>query len=226
MKRLIRITSLLAVNCTLCAAVASAQSGSLTGSSALSPYADGRRPNLAQMSLIYQPAPRVRVFKEEDLVQVKIKYDWVYNNNTTNQRKKNIKTRGRVTAWFKIPDIFAFPVKSEETLPEVGGEINHQTQNQGTMQRRENFGFTVKCRVVSVQDNGNLYVEGTQSFDFGEEGKRIFVGGFVRPEDIIGNTVDSSDVAELVVQETPEGNVFDTVRRPWGTRLFEHWKPF
>ena len=204
-----------------------AQSGSLMGTSTLTPKQGAQPLKMSQASLLYQAPPRLKVYKEEDLVRIRVKYDWAYNNTTNNQRKKSIKTSARITKWFKIPDIFAFPVKATDTLPEMGGEIDHKTQNQGTLQRKENLSFEVSCRVVSVQENGNLIVDGTQSFIIGEESKVMHVCGIIRPEDIQpNNLVDGSCVAELVVREIPDGNVFDTVRRPWGTRLMEQWKPF
>ena len=203
-----------------------AQSGSLMGTPSLTPKQGAQPLKVSQTSFIYQPAPRQKVHKEKDLVTVRVKYEWQYNNTANNQRKKSIKTSAKITSWFKIPDLLAFPVKATQTLPEVGGEIDHKTQNQGNLQRRENLSFDIQCCVVSVQENGNLIVEGTQSFTIGEESKLMYVGGIIRPEDIQGNAVDGSRVADLTVKEIPDGNVFDTARRPWGTRLVEQWKPF
>ena len=204
-----------------------AQSGSLTGTSTLTPRQSTQPLKMSQASFIYQPAPRLKVYKEEDIVRVNVKQTWDYNNTATNQRKKSIKTSAKITSWFKVPDLLAFPVKATQTLPEMGGEIDHKTQNQGTLQRRENFNFTISCRVVSVQENGNLIIEGTDSFIFGEESKVMYVGGIIRPEDIgPNNIVDGNCLAERVIREISDGNVTDTHRRPWGTRLMEQWKPF
>ena len=211
----------------LFASTAFAQSGSLTGTSTLTPRQGAQPLKMAQASLIYQPAPQQHIYKEEDIVRVNVKYEWAYNNTTNNQRKKSIKTSARITRWFKLPDILAFPLKATDTLPEMGGEIDHKTQNQATLQRKENFNFSITCRVVSVQENGNLIIEGTQEFGFGEESKLMYVGGIIRSADIRpDNSIDGSCVSELVVREIPDGSVFDVVRRPWGTRLIEQWKPF
>jgi flagellar L-ring protein precursor FlgH len=204
-----------------------AQSGAITGASALVPKQGAAPLKMSQASLIYQPAPRQRVYKEEDIISVNIKNEWGYNSIANNQRKKSIKTSAKITKWFKIPDIFAFPVKATDALPEMGGEIDHKTQNQGTLQRKENFNFTIACRVISEQENGNLVIDGTQSFVFGEESKVMHVCGIIRPEDIRpDNTIDGSRVSELTIREIPDGNVPDTFRRPWGTRMMEQWKPF
>jgi len=204
-----------------------AQSGSLMGTSALTPKQSTQPLKMSQASLLYQAPPRQKIYKEEDLISVRVKSDWIYNNIANNQRKKSIKTSARITKWFKIPDLLAFPVKATDALPEMGGEIDHKTQNQGTLQRKENLNFTIACHVVSVQENGNLIIDGTRSFSIGEESQAIHICGIIRPEDIQpDNTISGDRVSELTITEIPAGNVADTFRRPWGTRLMEQWKPF
>jgi flagellar L-ring protein precursor FlgH len=114
-----------------------------------------------------------------------------------------------------------------EGLPEIGGTIDHKTQNQGRLTREESLDFYIACRITDIRDNGNLVIEGTKSTSIGEERTETTVTGIVRP-DTIGPDfkVTSGDVLDLVILEVPSGNVFDTVRRPWGTRLFVQLKPF
>lgn len=206
---------------------ANAQSGSLMGSSSVI-LPSGRAIQMPESSLIYQPAARQKVFQAEDIVLVHIKQDWAYRNNAINQRKKKIETEGRITYFFKLPGLWKLPTKADTaTLPEIGGEIDHKTQNQGTVNRTERLDFKISCRVVSVQDNGNLHIEGTSQQQIGEEGKVMYVGGIIRPEDIgPDNSVPGERVVDLTVKEIPSGNVYDTYRRGWGTQLMEHWKPF
>ena len=219
------IISTFAVMTLLCG-MTSAQSGALTGRTAMT-HPNGRTLKMAEASLTYQPAPRQKVYEIEDLVQVHIKQKWDYNNVANNQRKKSIKTKYRLTGWFKWPDILAMPIKSDAPLPEIGGELDHKTQNQGNLLRRETIDFKISCRVTSKQDNGNLVIEGTQNTTFGEENKVMHVAGVIRPEDIApDNTIEGTRVGDLVIKEIPSGNVYDTTRRSWGARLIEQWKPF
>lgn len=205
---------------------AAAQSGSLTGRSAMI-TPSGRTMKMSEASLTYQPAPRQKVFQVEDLVTVHVRKTYDYRNTANNQRKKSIKTKYRLTGWFKWPDILGMPIKSDEALPEIGGELDHKTQNQGNLLRRETLDFKITCRVTSKMDNGNLVIEGTENTNIGEEGKVIHIVGIIRPEDIgPDNTVPSERVGELAIKEIPSGNVYDTARRSWGARLLEQWKPF
>ncbi len=122
-----RITSYSLALFFLLTAVASAQSGGISGRSAmLTP--SGRSMKMSEASLFYQPAPRQKVFEVEDLVTVHIRKAWNYNNAASNQRKKSIKTSYKLTAWFKWPDMLGMPVASNENLPGVGGELDHRTR--------------------------------------------------------------------------------------------------
>ncbi|MDR3233392.1 MAG: flagellar basal body L-ring protein FlgH [Planctomycetaceae bacterium] len=210
------------------AETAAAQSGGIGGVTALR-TPDGKPVPISQVSLTYQAPVRQKVYDVEDIVRVHVKSNWTYNNTANNQRKKKIETSAEITYWSKITGIFNLPVRSQDTasLPALGGKIDHKTQNQGKLDRTEKLDFEIACRVSSVMDNGNLFIEGTQSTQIGEEGKVIYVGGIIRPDDIKPNhTIESAQVSALEIKEVPSGNVYDTARRPWGTRLIEQLKPF
>ena len=204
-----------------------AQSGSISGTPAL--LTPGGRPmTMAQASLTFQAAPKPHAFQIDDIIYVHINDRRMYNNTANNQRRKRIETEASITAWSKITGLFKLPVAATGTpLPEIGGTIDHNTRNQGRMTREEMLEFRIACRIVDIRDNGNLVIEGTDSFNIGEEINITTVTGMVRP-DAIGPDfrVESNQIVDLVIRNVPGGNVYDTVRRPWGTRLFEQFKPF
>ena len=214
--------------CCLPSAVSTAfaQSGAVNGkSSLLTP--SGRPVTMREASLTFQAPPKQHMFQVEDIIYVHIKDKRSYSNTANNQRKKKIESEASVTAWSKITGLLKFPVPMTDALPAVGGKIDHKTQNQGRLTRDESVDFYIPCRITDVRDNGNLIIEGNRTFGIGEEGSITTVTGVVRPDTIGADfKVESNQVAELVIQNIPSGNVYDTVRRPWGTRLVEQLKPF
>jgi len=204
-----------------------AQSGSIAGTpTLLTP--NGRPMTMSQASLIYQTAPRPRMFQVDDIIYVHINDRRLYSNTANNQRRRRVETEAGITAWSKIAGLFKLPVAaSREALPELGGSIDHRTQNQGRLTREERLDIRISARITDIRDNGNLVIEGTRDLGIGEEGSILTVTGIVRP-DTIGPDfrIDSDQIADLVIREIPSGNVFDTVRRPWGTRFIEQFKPF
>ena len=211
----------------LFASSAFAQSGAINGTPALLTPA-GKPMKMTEASLTFQAPPRQCLFQIEDIIYVHIKDKREYSNTANNQRKKKIETQARISYWSKITGVFKLPVASASAeLPEIGGMIDHKTQNQGRLTREESLDFEISCRITDIRDNGNLVIEGDKKFGLGEEGNIITVSGVVRP-DTIGQDfkVTSSKIAELDIREIPSGNVYDTVRRPWATRLIEQFKPF
>jgi flagellar L-ring protein precursor FlgH len=113
-----------------------------------------------------------------------------------------------------------------EALPEIGGEIDHKTQNKGNLTHEETIEFEIACEVTDVLENGNLHIVGTIETQVGEEGKIMYVGGFIRPEDIAADHSISGDkVLHFKSTDIPSGQIYDTQRRPWGTRIIEQLKP-
>ena len=204
-----------------------AQSGAVNGTTTLL-TPTGRPMKMTEASTIFQAPPRQRVFEIDDIIYVHIKDKKTYSNSANNQRKKKIETETKVTAWSKFAGWFQLPVAmAGGGLPEIGGKIDHKTQNQGRLTREEMVDFYIPCRITDIRDNGNLVIEGNRNSHIGEEGNITTVSGIVRP-DTIGPDykVESNHVAELVIQNIPSGNVYDTVRRTWGARLVEQFKPF
>jgi flagellar basal body L-ring protein FlgH len=204
-----------------------AQTGAFNGTPAL--LTPGGRPmRMTEASLTFQAPPRQHVFQVEDLIYVHVKDKKTYRNTADNQRKKKIETDSRITAWTKLGGFLQWPTAAAGgSFPEIGGKIDHKTQNQGRLTREETLDFYIPCRITDVRDNGNLVIEGNRSFGIGEEGSIMTVTGIVRP-DTIGPDfkVESNQIAEFNINEIPSGNVYDTIRRTWGARLIEQLKPF
>ncbi len=179
-------------------------------------------------SLTFQMPPEAKTYKMNDLIQVRVFDEQVYANTVNNQRKKSITSTSRLTDFLTFKGVFGMPGRMDpEDLPAIGGEINVKYQNNANMNRNESYKTIVMCRVKNVHENGTLYIEGSNKRRIGEESSMIFVGGTVRPEDIDANGgVDSKFLNDYDIKEVPDGNVFDMVRRPWGTRWLEHWFPF
>jgi flagellar L-ring protein precursor FlgH len=222
-----KIIALTAASILFFASSVFAQSGALTGKPALL-TPKGRPMTMMEASASFQPPPKQRTFQVEDIIEVHIKETMKYTNTADNQRKKKIETETSLTAWTKISGLFKMPVAAAgAALPEIGGKIDHKTQNQGRLNRSESLDFNLPCRITDIRDNGNLVIEGNKSSGIGEEGTIVTVSGIVRP-DTIGPDfkIESNQVAELDIRIIPSGNVYDTVRRTWGSRLVEQLKPF
>ena len=202
------------------------QSGMVNGTPTLK-HPNGRPMTMSEASLTFQAPPQKHAYQIGDIIYVQVNQRSTYSNTANNQRRKQVETETSLTSWARFAGFLKMPVPVMGPLPSIGAEIDHRTQNRGRLNREQSINFEIACRITDIRDNGNLVIEGDSSSGIGEEGSIITVTGIVRP-DTIGqdHRVSSNLVASLDIREVPRGNVYDTVRRPWGTRLLDQIKPF
>jgi flagellar L-ring protein precursor FlgH len=111
--------------------------------------------------------------------------------------------------------------------PAIGGKIDSQFKNDSSITRRDSLEFKINCRVMAVQENGVLLLEGTDTVNDNEEIMKIEFSGYARPEDIqADNTILSDRCAEAEVTKSHGGSVYDGYRRNWGQKLLDRYLPF
>ncbi len=97
----------------------------------------------------------------------------------------------------------------------------------GTASRTENFTTTVSARIVKVMENGNYFIEGRREILVEGEKQIIQLSGVVRPYDINqNNTVSSANISDAKIAYRTEGEIRQSTRKGWGTRLVEAIWPF
>jgi flagellar L-ring protein precursor FlgH len=97
----------------------------------------------------------------------------------------------------------------------LGTTNDTELSGAGTTSRNLALSTTISARVVEVQSNGNLVIEGTKDIGVNSDKQSITVHGVVRPADLSSaNMVNSVQVAGLTIKVTGKGVVGDAVRRP------------
>ncbi|HEY1949654.1 MAG TPA: flagellar basal body L-ring protein FlgH [Bryobacteraceae bacterium] len=107
-------------------------------------------------------------------------------------------------------------------LPAAGrlanlANVNSSTSlnGQGTTSRQTTLTTTVTARVTHVLPNGYLVIEGSRAVLVNSENQVVTIRGVVRPADLgYGNTVQSSNVAQMELKINGRGVVNDSIRRP------------
>ncbi len=98
--------------------------------------------------------------------------------------------------------------------------LNTSTQwgitGSGTTSRGATLTATLSARVTHVLPNGYLVIEGDRRMLVNSENQDIVVRGVVRPSDILtGNTINSSQIAQMEIQVNGKGIVNDAIKRPF-----------
>ena len=119
----------------------------------------------------------------------------------------------------KYPDVD--PAKLLATTSEQKFSGNGAVKREGTVTA------TLPVRVIQILPSGDLFVEGTTVVMVGEEEHHIYVSGLVRRVDIADDdTVSSSRIADAEIEYTGRGDVSDTQRRGWLSRILSTLWPF
>jgi flagellar L-ring protein FlgH len=109
----------------------------------------------------------------------------------------------------------AYGITTPKLTNLLGLSNDTQLAGSGTTSRNLTLSTTISARVVEVQSNGNLVIEGTKDIGVNSDKQSITVHGIVRPADLSSsNVVNSVQVASLQVKVTGKGVVGDAIRRP------------
>jgi flagellar L-ring protein precursor FlgH len=104
---------------------------------------------------------------------------------------------------------------------------NSSFKGSGTTSRQENLNATIAAKVIDVQSNGNLMIEGRRNIKVNEEDQIIVLEGIVRPRDITpDNTVNSIYVADARISYSGRGIVSDQQSPGWLMTIFNKIWPF
>jgi len=92
------------------------------------------------------------------------------------------------------------------------GKVSLGTGNtfngRGQTSRNEKFRARLSAKVISVEENGNLKIEGKRTFQLNGENQSITLTGFIRPADIQNdNSIISYSIMDLVVTYEGDGTI-------------------
>ncbi len=109
----------------------------------------------------------------------------------------------------------AYGITTPKLTNLLGLTNDTQLAGTGTTSRNLTLSTTISARVVEVQSNGNLVIDGIKDIGVNSDKQTITVHGVVRPSDLSSaNMVNSAQVANLQVKVAGKGVVGDAVRRP------------
>ncbi len=118
--------------------------------------------------------------------------------------------------------------RSDPTLAQIISLLsNTGFTGTGTTQRSGQLSGSIAVRVVKEMPNGDLFIEGTKVVLINNEEYHLYLSGLIRPTDIAkDNSVSSSRVADAQIEYTGRGDLADTNKRGWLTKMLETINPF
>ncbi len=119
--------------------------------------------------------------------------------------------------------------KTLNTLTDVGFKTssNSNFSASGTQSRNEKFKSTISARVVKILNNGNYFIAGSRELLLNGTKQIVKITGVIRPYDIDqSNSIDSKYIADAKILYETQGDIRESTRKPWGSRMVESVWPF
>ncbi|MFP4502056.1 MAG: flagellar basal body L-ring protein FlgH [Candidatus Hydrogenedentota bacterium] len=114
-----------------------------------------------------------------------------------------------------------------DKLPNWEIESENEHRGQGQTRRTSELITTMTCEVKEVQENGNLMLAGEKRLSINREDTTFVVTGAVRPEDVTaGNTVQSNQMHNAVIEIKGKGPLWNNQRRGIVTKILDWFSPF
>lgn len=134
---------------------------------------------------------------------------------------------------YGVPAAFGFVAALKAKYPDVdpaklfATTTSQKFSGNGAVSRQGQVMATLPVRVRQILPSGDLFVEGTKVVMVGAEEKHIYLSGIVRRIDIADdNSVSSSRIADAEIEYAGRGDISDTQRRGWGSRVLSKLWPF
>ncbi len=120
-----------------------------------------------------------------------------------------------------------FSVLNEGDLPNWGVQSKNETKNRGQTKRNSTLTTSISCFVTEVFPNGNIRIEGDKQVSVNREDSLLKVCGVARSRDVTtGNTVQSTQLANVTVSLKGKGVLWNNDRRGFVTRILDWFSPF
>jgi len=146
------------------------------------------------------------------------------NNETTTERSSSLSSA--ITSFLFSPSASGLLTKGGQ-LPSMAYNSDSKHDGKGSINNAENIIASIAVRIVDVLPNNNFIIEGKRETSFGGERQNIILHGVVRSDDVSSaNTVNSYNVSDATIQIIGHGQISDTTRKGWFTRVWDKVSPF
>jgi flagellar L-ring protein precursor FlgH len=109
----------------------------------------------------------------------------------------------------------------------VGATSDNKSSGQGQTQNTNDFTGTITATVIQVLPNGHLLIRGEKQIGVNQNVDILQFTGQVDPHTIVpGNTVSSTQIANVRIQQSGRGAAADAQAMGWLSRFFLNLLPF
>ena len=190
--------------------------------------ADDTPPRLEDVGLCVVVPPKPKTYGQHDLVQVIINESSMQKFEQSLDAKKKYDLLGELTNFPSIKRLLDAQLTNDnggnsDLLPaKLGVSSDNKYKGDGTFERTDNFTARITATVMDVKPNGTLVIEARETIQSDKETSTMVLSGVCRSDDITkGNTIQSSQLANMTLRVEHEGQVKDTAEKGLIPRVLE-----
>lgn len=163
-----------------------------------------------------------------DLLTVLVEMNDQASLQSSLSRSRAASDDASLDAFFGLPEWANGVLPGGASLsPGVDYTRNSSQNGAGAVNRAEKVTFTLAARVVGVEPNGNLVIQGYQQTRVSNEVRYLTVSGVVRAQDITRtNTVSYEKIADAKLAYVSNGDASSATDRKIGAKIVDRIVPF
>lgn len=162
-----------------------------------------------------------RASRTGDIVTIIVQESVASQNSQSSKADKSSKADNAITQ-FLFPLAASAAGTKSGTYPGTAFDGSSNVASSGEISNKASLTSRAAVLVTDVLPNGNLVLEGVRRVAMGGERQYMVLRGIIRPEDISStNTIPSTSIANATLEVISEGNLTDTQKKGWLTKLYE-----
>jgi flagellar L-ring protein precursor FlgH len=149
-----------------------------------------------------------RTWQIGDLVTVQIAENAAATKNVSQNIGRTDVTQSTLNNLFGLPTSFGHSSRATQFNPNIDYNSANSLQGSGATAQSNTFTATVSAMVQRIRPNGDLVIVGNDEVKLVGGKEYIRIAGVVRPEDLQGNVVQSSQIAEAHIEFSGDGQTY------------------
>jgi len=161
-----------------------------------------------------------RVWQIGDIVTVQITQNAAASKNVSQNIGRTDNVSSTLNNLFGLPNTFGHSSASTQFNPNLSYGSNNTFAGSGATAQNDSFTTTVSTMVHRIRPNGDLVIAGSDEVKLVGGKEYIRIAGVVRPEDLSGNVVLSTQMAEAHIEFSGDGEIYLAPKMGFIQRFF------
>lgn len=182
-------------------------------------------PMLDQVSLIAVIPPKPKTYQKHDRIEIIVNETSAQKAEQSLETKKKYDLKAELSQFPSLRRLIQDATIGEgigTNTPKATFSGTDNYKGDGTAERKDRFTARISALVIDVKPNGMLVVEAREVQQFDDDTKTLVVAGMCDPKSITAQgTVQSSQIANLVIKVEHSGDVRDGAKKGWIPQLLD-----